>query len=181
MTTSLSPALFSSAREDWETPPDFFAVLDQVFAFQLDAAASPHNAKCARYFTKQEDGLARSWRPYKRVWLNPPYGRGMDRWMRKAYEEAQQGCIVVCLVSARTDTRWWHDWVHDKALVTFLRRRLKFRNPEVCPSGDGHSVFPSALVMYGLDFDRMLNRCEDGALVGRRACAWRADGPDAGG
>lgn len=171
---TLNPALFSSRSDDWETPQDFFNRLDAVFGFQLDASASAYNAKCATYFDRNQDGLAQDWHPYGRVWLNPPYGRGIGTWMRKAYEESLKGCIVVCLVASRTDTQWWHDWVNGKADVTFVRRRLKFRNPRVCPDGAGNTVFPSALVVYGLDFDQMLNR-GDGALLGRRDVHYARD------
>lgn len=153
----INPALLSSVSDDWATPPDFFDRLDAIFNFRLDAAAATHNAKCPDFFTKDDDGLAQDWFSYGRIWLNPPYGRGIEKWMEKAYTEAQKGCIVVCLVSARTDTRWWHDFVKDKAQVTFIRRRLKFRNPAVCPDGRGNSVFASALVIYGLNFDHILN------------------------
>ncbi|MEM9421301.1 MAG: DNA N-6-adenine-methyltransferase [Pseudomonadota bacterium] len=162
----INPALLSSKMDNWETPQAFFDRLDQIFSFQLDAAAADYNAKCGIYFDIDANGLDQDWSPYKRIWLNPPYGRGIERWMRKAYEESQRGSIVVCLVSARTDTQWWHDWVKDKALVTFVRRRLKFKNPQVCPDGKGNSVFPSALVIYGLDFDRILNFGPD-AYLGR--------------
>lgn len=169
----INKALLSSVSDDWATPPDFFDRLNQVFNFRLDAAASSHNAKCASYFTMEDNGLEQDWHPYGRIWLNPPYGRGIDKWMEKAYREALKGCVVVCLVSARTDTRWWHEYVKDKSQVTFVRRRLKFRNPAVCPDGSGNSVFPSALVIYGLNFDQILNTGAD-ADLGRTAGAERA-------
>ncbi|MCG8442666.1 MAG: phage N-6-adenine-methyltransferase [Caulobacterales bacterium] len=151
------PALFSSRRDDWETPQDFFNRLDAVFHFELDAAATAANAKCARFFSPAEDGLAQDWRPHRRVWLNPPYGRGVERWMRKAYQESLRGCLVACLVPARTDTRWWHAWVKGKARVTFVRRRLRFSRPGARSPAASSAVFPSAVVVYGLDLDRILN------------------------
>ena len=57
----MNPALFSSAKEDWETPREFFERLDGEFHFDLDVCAFPHNAKCLAYFTKEDDGLARDW------------------------------------------------------------------------------------------------------------------------
>ena len=164
----VSPVLFSSADDDWETPPAFFDRLDAIFDFQLDAAAAAHNTKCAQYFTRKDDALKQDWHPYKRIWLNPPYGRVMPQWMEKAYRESRKGCMVVCLVPARTDTRWWHEFVHDKALVTFVRSRLKFRNPTKCPNRDGNTVFPSAVVIYGLDMDWLLN-ADAHRRIGRRA------------
>lgn len=180
MSPTLNRALFSSARDDWETPPDFFAALDAVFDFQLDAAASAHNAKCARYFSADADSLAQPWAPHKRVWLNPPYGRAMGRWMRKAFEESRKGCVVVCLVPARTDTRWWHDWVQDKALVTFVRGRLMFRNPRNQSAVRGRAAFPSAVVVYGFDLAEMLNRRVDTNRIGRQPGAWAGFGAKVG-
>lgn len=141
----ISSTLYSSRSEDWATPPEFFSRLDAVFHFRLDACASEKNAKCERYFTKQQDALPRDWFPYRSVWMNPPYGRDIARWMKKAYNESRKGCVVVCLVHARTDTKWWHDWVHQKAQVVFVKGRLKF--------GDARNSapFPSAVVIYGLD------------------------------
>jgi len=154
--------LFSSRDDDWETPQDLFDRLNAVFDFRLDASAAAHNTKCARYFTKDDDALVQDWRPYKRIWLNPPYGRAMPAFMRKAYEESRRGCIVVCLVSSRTDTRWWHDWVAGKAAVWFVKGRLRFKNPTLCPDEPKYgSPFPSAIVVYGLDLDRVLN-CRPG-------------------
>lgn len=131
---------FSSASDDWPTPQDFFdKVNSELGPLDLDVCASPENAKCARYFTKVDDGLAHPWRG--KVWMNPPYGRGIGAWMRKAYESAQDGALVVCLVPARTDTAWWHDYAA-KGNVRFIRGRLKF---------GGHvnsAPFPSALVVF---------------------------------
>ncbi len=119
-------SLFTSRSQDWETPEEIFSLLDAFFCFELEACASAKNRKCARYFNLATDALAQDWYPFARVWCNPPYGRNIGAWMQKAHGEAAKGCIVVCLVPARTDTRWWHDWVKDKAYVTFVRGRLKF-------------------------------------------------------
>lgn len=58
---TLNKALFSSAKEDWETPQDFFDALDQEFHFNLDPCADDTNAKCAEYFTKEQNGLLKDW------------------------------------------------------------------------------------------------------------------------
>jgi site-specific DNA-methyltransferase (adenine-specific) len=146
-----SKVLFSSQSEDWATPQDFFYKLNASFQFQLDACASVENAKCSQFYTKDDDALAQSWHWAKSVWMNPPYGRTIGSWMQKAYNESLKGCIVVCLVHARTDTRWWHDWVKDKAQVWFDKGRLKF-------GGSKNSApFPSAVIVYGLDLERIVN------------------------
>lgn len=101
----LNAGLFSSATGEWSTPQDVYDALDTEFGFTLDPCATPENAKCERYFTKEDDGLAQEWTGV--VFMNPPYGRQIGRWLKKAYESALAGATVVCLVPSRTDTRWW--------------------------------------------------------------------------
>lgn len=130
---------FSSATDLHATPQDFFDRLDAEFGFDLDVCASPENAKCTIYFTKADDGLSRDWTGV--VWLNPPYGREIGRWLRKANESVKDnGATVVCLVPARTDTNWWHEYVI-KHEVRFVRGRLKFGNAK------NSAPFPSAVVI----------------------------------
>jgi phage N-6-adenine-methyltransferase len=123
----------------WSTPQDFFDALDAEFGFQLDVCATADNAKCLAYYTAALDGLAHPWLGV--CWMNPPYGRTIGQWMRKAYESSQQGATVVCLVPSRTDTAWWHDYAM-KGEIRFVRGRLKF---------GGHAnpaPFPSAVVVF---------------------------------
>ena len=111
--------MFSSEKDDWETPQDLFDELDEEFHFTLDAASSDLNAKCEKHYTVEYDGLSQSWAG-NNVFLNPPYGRNMKDWMRKAYEESQaENTTVVVLVPARTDTAWFHDYVYGKAELRF--------------------------------------------------------------
>jgi phage N-6-adenine-methyltransferase len=132
---------FSSSSCDWSTPPAPFAELDKEFAFDLDPCATPENAKCARYFTRQEDGLTQRWTG--RVFLNPPYGRAIGEWLKKAWESIANGDaeLVVCLVPARTDTAWWHRYCA-QGQVRFLRGRLRFGGAE------SSAPFPSAVVVF---------------------------------
>lgn len=121
-----SKTLYSSASDEWETPQALFDELDREFHFTLDAAATKDNAKCDNYFTPETDGLKQKWGG-QTVWLNPPYGRSVKAWMKKAYEEGHKpGTTVVALVFARTDTAWFHEYVYQKAEIRFLRGRLKF-------------------------------------------------------
>jgi phage N-6-adenine-methyltransferase len=136
----LQPALFSSRTDQWETPRWFFDALDAEFGFRLDVCASPEFAKCKRYFTPSMDGLKQQWTGV--CWMNPPYGRKIGRWVAKAYESAQQGATVVCLLPSRTDTAWWHDYVMKAPEVRFLRGRLKFGNAKSA------APFPSAIVIF---------------------------------
>lgn len=142
---ALSTVLFSSRSEEWETPQELFDELHGEFGFTLDVCATPHNAKCKRFFDKHRDGLAQDW-SQERVFMNPPYGREIGRWMWKARREAQRGALVVCLVHARTDTRWWHENVeHTASEVRFIRGRLRFRRSGI-PGMP--APFPSAIVVY---------------------------------
>jgi phage N-6-adenine-methyltransferase len=110
--------------DEWETPPDLFAALDREFHFTIDLAALPHNAKCADFISPGEDALTRKWEGV--CWLNPPYGAKLARWMKKAHDSAQAGAVVVCLLPARTDTQWWHDYVMPYAEIRYIRGRVKF-------------------------------------------------------
>lgn len=142
---SISRALYSSRSEEWGTPWELFAALEREFHFSLDPCATATNAKCPKFFTKTEDGLQQDWSS-ERVFMNPPYGKTIAQWMRKARLEAGRGALVVCLVHARTDTRWWHEHVEGIAdEVRFLRGRLRFEKPG---SARSSAPFPSAIVIY---------------------------------
>lgn len=133
------PQLFSSASDEWATPRDLFVCLDAEFHFNLDAAALPSNALCRWSFSPWDDGLAHHWPG--RVWLNPPYGRQIGRWVEKARMEAARGSLVVCLLPARTDTRWWWESC-TYGEIRFLPGRLRFGG------GDSGAPFPSAVVVF---------------------------------
>lgn len=111
--------MFSSKSDLWETPQDFFDELNREFHFNLDVCALPESAKCASYFTPEQDGLQKNWGGYN-VWCNPPYGRRIGEWVKKA---AESGAPVVMLLPARTDTRWFHDYIYGKAEIRFVRGR----------------------------------------------------------
>ena len=127
---------FSSETDLWATPMSFFKKYDALYGFELDVCASVDNAKCKRYFTKEDDGLKQEWTGI--CWMNPPYGREIGLWMKKAWESET---TVVCLVPARTDTKWWHDYAM-KGEIEFIRGRLKFGNAK------NSATFPSAVVVY---------------------------------
>jgi phage N-6-adenine-methyltransferase len=130
---------FSSKTDLWATPQDFFDAINKEFSFDVDVCATAENAKCQNYFNVQQDGLKQDWSGV--CWMNPPYGRVIGNWVKKAYESAQNGATVVCLLPARTDTKWWHDYCM-KGKIRFIRGRLKFGgNKNAAP-------FPSALVIF---------------------------------
>lgn len=118
--------MFSSATDLWATPQDFFDELDAEFHFDLDVCALPENAKCATYYTPEQDGLKQPWTGT--VWCNPPYGRQIGKWVERGAQAAQNGATVVMLLPARTDTRWFHDYIYNNPLaqIRFVRGRLKF-------------------------------------------------------
>lgn len=135
--------MFSSQSVEWGTPQALFDDLSREFGgFDLDPCATPENAKCERFYTLDTDwnALALPWEG--KVFMNPPYGhQATGRWVRKAWEAAQAGATVVCLIPSRTDTRWWHDYCM-KGEIRFIRGRLRF-------NGAAHGApFPSAIVIF---------------------------------
>lgn len=133
--------MFSSATGEWETPQDVFDYLDREFKFTLDPCATPENAKCEKFYTKEDDGLSKTWRR-ERVFLNPPYGREIKKWVRKAYLSSMvKPTIVVCLLPARTDTSWFHDYCA-RGDIWFIRGRLKFGGAKT------GAPFPSMIVIF---------------------------------
>lgn len=130
---------YSSKTDLWSTPQEFFDRYNSRYSFTLDVCASKENAKCKQYYTKKQDGLKKRW--FGRCWMNPPYGRSIKAWVAKAYESSFCGATVVCLLPARTDTSWFHDYCL-KGSVEFIRGRLKF-------SGSKNAApFPSMVVVF---------------------------------
>lgn len=134
---------YSSATDEWTTPQDLFDTLNAEFKFDLDVCALPSSAKCKRYFSPEDDGLAQKWKGT--CWMNPPYGDVIKDWVAKALESAGEGATIVCLVPARVDTGWWFDncrWGE----IRFIRGRLKFGESTMS------APFPSAVVVFGPGF-----------------------------
>lgn len=134
--------MFSSSTDMWATPQDFFDQLDREFHFDLDACAVPENAKCRRYFTPEQDGLSQVWGGS--VWCNPPYGRTIGEWVKHASQSCDDGATVVMLLPARTDTRWFHNYLYGKPNVElrFVKGRLKFGD------GKNSAPFPSMVAIF---------------------------------
>jgi phage N-6-adenine-methyltransferase len=161
---TITSGLMSSERSDWAKPWELFLSLDAVYRFDLDVCATADNAKCAWFFSPAEDGLAQEWVISKSSLLslavppagdmdcartvvafcNPPYGREIAAWMKKAWKAGGgRGAVVVCLVPARTDTRWWHDYAMKATYISFIPGRIRFEGaPSTAP-------FPSAVVVFG--------------------------------
>lgn len=134
--------MFSSKTDLWATPQDFFDKLDAEFHFTLDPCANSDNAKCKKYYNKEQNGLLQDWSG-ETVFCNPPYGREIKYWVKKCYEESQKpNTKVVLLIFARTDTSYFHDYIYGKAELRFIRGRLYFGD------GKGRSPFPSMVVVF---------------------------------
>ena len=143
MNKSTQLTMFSSKTGEWATPQDFFNKLDWRFGpFDLDPCADCVNTKCANFFTESENGLAKNWEGFT-CFVNPPYGRGIDEWIKKGYQESRkEGTKVVMLIPARTDTKYWHKYVMRADEIYFVKGRLKF-------GGSSNSApFPSAVVVF---------------------------------
>lgn len=138
----MNAVMYSSQRDDWETPKWLFDQLDAQYHFELDVCAQSHDTKCKRFFSPEQDGLSHPW--YGACWMNPPYGREIVKWVQKAYYAATYGgATVVCLLPARTDTNWWHEYVLGGASqITYLRGRLRFVGAK------NSAPFPSAVVVF---------------------------------
>ena len=135
--------MFSSATDNWSTPQDFFDKLNDEFHFTLDVCADENNHKCEHYYTKEIDVLSRPW--IGTVWCNPPYGRKIGEWVRRGQISSHIGsATVVMLLPARTDTRWFHDYMYNKSNteIRFIKGRLKFGG---CKNS---APFPSMVVIF---------------------------------
>ncbi|WP_316042983.1 DNA N-6-adenine-methyltransferase [Lactiplantibacillus plantarum] len=152
MATMINKALFTSNKEDWETPQDFYDRLNAKYHFEWDLAASDDNAKCSCYFTRDDNSLEQDWEGLSgNLFLNPPYGRELKLWVKKAATTGlKDKQNLVMLIPSRTDTSYWHDYIFNHAEIEFLRGRLKFEVDGV--SGDS-APFPSAVVIYTGDGD----------------------------
>lgn len=127
---SLKQGMFSSKKQDWRTPADLYLTLHKRYKFTFDP--------CPEF--PKFDGLKRDWG--KRNFVNPPYGREIGEWVYKGYIEGLKGKLVVMLLSARTDTKWWHDYVMQAYEIFFIKGRLKFSNSK------NSAPFPSAIAIF---------------------------------
>ena len=136
----MDKVMFSSASDEWATPQDFFDKLDEEFRFTLDPCADSENHKCDKYFTKAQNGLIQDWGT-ERVYCNPPYGRGIGEWVAKC---SRHKGLVVMLIPARTDTKWFHEYVYQKPNVEirFIKGRLRFGN------SSNSAPFPSMVIVF---------------------------------
>lgn len=134
----ITKGMLTSNKDDWETPQDLFDKLNAFYGFTLDACASPENAKCKKYYTKEQNSLVQDWNN-DTIWCNPPYGKEIAKFVKKAYLCCS---TVVMLLPARTDTKWFHDYIYGKQRIYFLKGMLKFSNSKTS------APFPSMIVVF---------------------------------
>ena len=134
--------MFSSKTDQWATPQDFFDKLNAEFDFTLDPCADEQNHKCDVYYTEHQNGLSQNWGG-QRVFCNPPYGREIGKWVEKCFTESKKpNTICVMLIPARTDTKWFHEYIYGVAEIRFIKGRLKFGN------SNNSAPFPSMVVVF---------------------------------
>ncbi len=148
--------MFTSNKSEWETPQEFYEELNKEFGFTLDVCALPKNTKHRAFLSPEGNGsLNTSWanvgiahtgKP-NICWMNPPYGRKIGEWVERAYVESLKGATVVCLLPARTDTKWWHNYCM-KGEIRFIKGRIKFIDPDNRNSKPQPAPFPSAIVVF---------------------------------
>lgn len=154
----ITGGLFSSNTDLWATPIKLFETLDREFHFNLDPCASCDNHKCAKYYTIKEDGLIQDWGS-STVFINPPYGREIGKWVKKAYEHSKGGGVSVALLPCRTDTRWW-GYVMEATEIRFIKGRVKFND------GSTGAPFPSCIVIWGTPRVPIINMINtDGEMI----------------
>ena len=137
-------------HHNWGTPQNLFNFLNAKFNFTLDSCASDDNHKCEKYYTEKDDGLSKDWSK-EIVFMNPPYGREISKWMKKAYEEYKKGAIVVCLIFTAPDTKWWHNYVMKAKELHFVKGRLSFcgfNSFTKTYTEDSPCMFPSSIVIF---------------------------------
>lgn len=134
---AINSGLFTSNTDMWATPQAFFDKYNAIYNFDIDVCAVETNAKCEKYFSPDQNGLLQEWRGV--CWCNPPYGREIGAWAKKA---AESEALTVMLLPARTDTRWFHDYIYHNASIEFIKGRLKFGD------GKNSAPFPSMVVIF---------------------------------
>jgi phage N-6-adenine-methyltransferase len=141
----INSGLFTSNSSEWETPQDFFDELNKIWQFTTDVCASKENHKCNNYFTKETNGLTQPWSGV--CWMNPPYGREIGEWTKKAFESSVNA-TVVGLLPARTDTKWFHDYIYSPQLDTIHQSMIFVRGRLTFVGAKNSAPFPSMIVVW---------------------------------
>lgn len=152
MDSNTMDTMMGSTKTTYGTPLDFFKRLNDIFDFTLDVCAWKKNTMVQEsYITPDQDALKQPWNG--RFWMNPPYGRGIGPWVeRAAYFGCLDGNIGVCLLPARTETKWFQVLWDKAALLLFVKGRLKFQGEISC------APFPSVVAVFDGSGDVLLNQ-----------------------
>jgi len=143
--TRMNRGMYSSKDDCATTPRDLFETLDREFHFEVDVCATPETALCKKFWTPEDNCLSFNW-GRTTCFMNPPYGKKIRDFMLHALLAARHGATVVCLVPARTDTKWWHDTCWAAQEWRFIKGRLKFGSSKGEPKSN--APFPSAIVIF---------------------------------
>lgn len=143
--------LFASKKQDWATPQYLFDYFNDKYCFQLDAAATEENSKCERFISPENDSLSINWAEaypdVHAIWLNPPYGRGVGKWMEHCYTMSLRGHqLIAALVMARTDTKWWHEYCMKAQTIYLIKGRIRFIGSDGIAGNSAPA--PSAVVVW---------------------------------
>lgn len=162
--SKINPGLYSSERQDWQTPPEVYEPILRFIGlerFSVDPFCSDRNIPAFYHLGLFGDGFEMGWNEWDSpavCWVNPPYGRDLKRAMAKCAEEARKGCKIWALVPARTETSYQHDYGLAHAdFVVFLRGRIKFINAATGTS-EGTAPFPTMLLYWGNDAAELAKR-----------------------
>lgn len=146
----ISPALYSSKKMDWRTPPEVFDFFHSLYHFDFDAAATPQTALLPSFIPPEVDSLSVDWGQLfpkaEAAWLNPPYGRGIGQWTKKCVDESRKGLLVGALIFARTDTKWWHEHAMKARTIWLIKGRIRFLNDD--GEAQNAAPAPSAFVVW---------------------------------
>lgn len=155
-----SSACFSRGKPDWGTPPQLFEELNKEFGpFKLDAATREDNPlRTPLFFTKENSAFLYTWYDKSPIFINPPYGKEIIKWVRSAWYASLYGALVVMLLPARTDTKWFHEYIYNtkyKGLlpkpnteIRFLRGRQKMIDLDNPIKKPNTAPFPSMIVIF---------------------------------
>jgi len=140
---TVNAGMISSDFEGYGTPQPFYDLLDKEFHFTLDVCATLETSKHDNFFSVEDDALAQDWTGV--AFMNPPYGRQIGKWVSKARRESiTNGCTVVCLLPARTDTQWWHKDVMMASEIRLVEGRLRFLSRSLLLDHGAMKNLPSA-------------------------------------
>jgi site-specific DNA-methyltransferase (adenine-specific) len=167
MTKTQHQILTSSASQHWNTPEKVLKFVRAMGEITLDPCSNNNSIVEAKHeIAPPQDGLAVDWHVLGQngiTFVNPPYGRGIAKWIQKAVLEYAKGAEIIMLVPARVDTKWWQNWIFPTAnAICFWKGRLVFEHPD---KPKLPATFPSAIVYFGPNPDKFVEVFEKCGVV----------------